>query len=70
MKAITLTSSLKYPQVIAYYETNNMGDQLLTFRKENKDGSVNEIQSIRYEGEHIFSKKDLLAEYNLLTISK
>ncbi len=63
MRSLILDETLNYPCLIVYWTTNNFGDQLITFRKENIDGSVNEIETLLPEGNHIFNEQTFLDLY-------
>ncbi len=53
-----------YPQVTVYQETNNFGDQFLTFRKESISGEVTTYYATFDEGQWVTSKRGLLNVYN------
>ena len=63
MKALNLLCAKNHVAVIAYWTTTSFGDQFITFVSEAIDGTKTETYSIRFEGEHLFNKQELIEEY-------
>lgn len=61
MQVLVLDTTLNYPSLMAYWTTNSFGDQIITLRKEHKNGSVTEAQAVQQEGSHITDKASLLS---------
>lgn len=62
-KDTTTTTSEMFPKITVFTEINNFGDQQLTFRKEELDGSVSTYYAYFQENSHVTSRKGLLNVY-------
>lgn len=50
MKSMVLMMAVNHPELIAYQESNNFGDQIITFRHEAVNGEITEKSISSPEG--------------------